>query len=279
MVSVCYEVEPYPRTFQDILRDLRGIKLVSDEDRAARPKPEAKRVSASLEKPVRQVVRENFEDGLRRDPDKHKRWVALLDGNEHQLEAVQAQARAVDVDLTIIVDLIHVAGYVWGAAKALRPDDFAERREWVMEKLTDILWGRADVAAAAMRRSATMRKLGDVEREPVDECADYLLKYQPYLRYDEALESGLPITTGVVEGACRHLVKDRMAITGARWGLGGGEAVLRLRALALTGDLDDYLEFHKARELERNHLSRYEHGELPALDIPRVPKPRLRLVK
>jgi hypothetical protein len=278
-VSVCYEIEPYPRTFKDILRDLRGVEFVEPSASRAKPKPEAKRVSASLKKSVRKTVREGFEDALRRDPDKCKRWVVLLDGNEHQLEVVQAQARAVGVEITIIVDLIHVAGYVWDAAKVLRPDDFAERRNWVMEKLTNILWGRADVAASGMRRSATMKNLAANDRKPVDDCAAYLLKYGPYLQYDKALADGLPITTSVVEGACRHLVKDRMAITGARWGLEGGESVLCLRALKLTGDLDDYLDFHRRQELHRNHLSRYENAKLPELRLPHATKPRLRLIK
>ncbi|HHH29185.1 MAG TPA: ISKra4 family transposase [Polyangiaceae bacterium] len=274
-VSVCYEVEPYPRTFQDILRDLRGLKATEDQQPRRRPKPQAKRVAASLKKSVRQVVREGFEDAQRRDPQHEKRWVVLLDGNEHQLEAVLRQARATDVEITIIIDLIHVAGYLWAAAKVLRPDDFSERRQWVMEKLTEILWGNTSTAAAAMRRSATMKKLGTTERKPVDDCAAYLLKYKPYLRYDEALAAGLPITTSVVEGTCHHLVKDRMAITGARWGLEGGESVLRLRALRLNGDLDDYLQFHRRQELHRNHLSRYANAKVPELQIP---GPGLRLV-
>jgi hypothetical protein len=280
-VSVCYEIQPYPRTFQDILRDLRPVKPVAaaNKGRGSRPKPQAKRVSASLDKSVRQVVREGFEQALHRDPAKLKQWVVLLDGHEHQLEAVQTQAALMGVHVTVIMDMIHVAGYVWAAAKALYPDDFAERRAWVMNKLAHILWGDARTMAAAMRRSATMRKLGTKEREPIDRCANYLLKYQDYLRYDDALARGLPITTGVIEGVCRHLVKDRMAITGARWGLEGGESVLRLRALLLNGDLDDYLDFHKTRELERNHLSRYDQARVPDLEIPGQRKPRLRLVK
>jgi hypothetical protein len=280
-VSVCYEVQPYPRTFQDVLRDLRPVNPVvaADNGRRPRPKPQAKRVSASLDKSVQQVVQERFEQALHRDPAKLKEWVVLLDGNEHQLEAVQAQAALMGLDVTIIIDMIHVAGYVWAAAKALYPEDFAKRRAWVMDKLAHILWGDASTMAGAMRRSATMRKLDAKEREPIDRCANYLLKYQRYLRYDDALARGLPITTGVVEGACRHLVKDRMAITGARWGLEGGESVLRLRALILNGDLDDYLDFHKARELERNHLSHYDKARVPDLELPDQRKPLLRLVK
>ncbi len=280
MVSVCYEVQPYPRTFQDILRDLRPLKSAAANDGPGRrPKVQAKRVSASLDKSVPQVVREGFEQAQRRDPEKLKQWVVLLDGHEHQLAVVEAQAALMGVDVTIIIDMIHVAGYVWGAAKALHPDDFVERRAWVMNKLAHILWGDACTMAAAMRRSATMRKLDDKEREPVDRCANYLLKYQHHLRYHDALDRGLPITTGVIEGACRHLVKDRMALTGARWGLEGGESVLRLRALLLNGDLDDYLDFHKTRELERNHLSRYDKAKVPDLELPGQRKPLLRLVK
>ena len=277
-VSVCYEVEPYPRDFQDILRDLRGLKAVEDQQARRRPKPQAKRVAASLKKSVRQVVREGFEEAQRRDPQHDKRWVVLLDGNEHQLEAVLTQARVTDVEITIVIDLIHVAGYLWAAAKVLRPDDFCERRQWVMEKLTQILWGNASTAAAAMRRSATMKKLGASERKPVDDCAAYLLKFKPYLRYDEALAAGLPITTSIVEGTCHHLVKDRMAITGARWGLEGGESVLRLRALRISGDLDDYLEFHRRQELHRNHLSHYANATVPELQLPGPAGPGLRLV-
>ena len=62
-------------------------------------------------------------------------------------------------------------------------------------------------------------------RQRIDSCADYLLKYKKNMQYEKYLNMGLPIATGVIEGACRYLVKDRMEITGARWGLEGGEAV------------------------------------------------------
>ena len=77
------------------------------------------------------------------------------------------------------------------------------------------------------------------------------------MRYDIALAEGWPIATGAIEGACRHLVKDRMDITGARWRLRGAEAVLKLRALRSSGDWDEYWRFHMQRAQERNHFSRY----------------------
>jgi hypothetical protein len=88
-----------------------------------------------------------------------------------------------------------------------------------------------------LRRAATRKQLSQDEREPVDKAADYLANNQARLPYDQALAQGLPIATGVIEGACRHLVKDRMDITGARWGLERAEALLKLRSLKISGDL------------------------------------------
>ena len=90
-------------------------------------------------------------------------------------------------------------------------------------------------------------------------CIDYLTAKQPYLIYRIALTMGWPIATGVIEGACRYLVKDRMAITGARWGLPGAEAVLLLRAVIMNGDFEAYWRFHLQQEHQRTHTSRYQH--------------------
>jgi len=95
--------------------------------------------------------------------------------------------------------------------------------------------------------------LSDKEAEPVHKAADYIEKNQARMRYDQALEKGLPIASGVIEGACRHLVKDRMELTGARWRLDDAEAILRLRALKVSGDLERYLQFHFARKQQRNY--------------------------
>jgi len=274
-VSVVYQVAKYERDAQDILRGLRPVGVVPVKK--PRPRAQAKRVSASLIKPLALVVRETFDEMERRDPNHAKRWVVLLDGDEHQLDYVEAEVARRGIAVTILLDFIHVAQYVWGAAKALVPDDETARLQWVTEKLTLILWGESSTAAAAMRRSATKRDMVANDRAPVDLCANYLLKYRAYLRYDAALRDGLPITTGAVEGACRYLVKDRMDITGARWGLDTAEAVLRLRGLAASGDLDDYFDFHEALELQRNHKSRYANDAPPVLVQPG--KPRLRLVR
>ena len=112
-----------------------------------------------------------------------------------------------------------------------------------------------------MRRSATRQNLSQSARENADLCADYLLKYRQYLRYDDYLEKGYPIASGVIEGTCRHLVNDRMDITGARWRLDRAEAVLRLRALRASGDFDEYWQFHKLQEFQRNHVNKFRDPE------------------
>ncbi len=81
------------------------------------------------------------------------------------------------------------------------------------------------------------------------------------MKYDEYLKKGCPIATGVIEGACRHLVKDRMGITGARWGLKGAEAILKLRSLKISGEFDDYWKFYERQEFRRNHYEKYAEPE------------------
>ena len=122
-----------------------------------------------------------------------------------------------------------------------------------MDRDTAVLKGRAQDVAVGLRRAATRKQLSQSERTPVDKAADYIDNNQQRLQYDQALAQGLPIATGVIEGACRHLVKDRMDITGARWGLERAEAILKLRSLKVSGDLAPYLAFHFEREHKRNY--------------------------
>jgi hypothetical protein len=112
---------------------------------------------------------------------------------------------------------------------------------------------------------------------PVEKAATYLVKHTRLLHYGRALADGLPIATGVIEGACRYLVQDRMGRTGARWSLTGAESILRLRALRASGDFDDYWQFHLAKEHERTHASRYADAVIPDPLPPR--RPQLKLVK
>jgi hypothetical protein len=258
-VAAIYTVEPFIRTPEEILPESPALQ----EREPARPRPEHKRVWASLEQSPEAVIQEMFEEAAHRDPKGQKLWVALVDGNLPQIDRLELLAEERNIPLIIVVDLIHVAQYVWQAAGALFPGQELEQDGWTRGRLLEILRGKASLVAAGMRRSATLRKLATAERKPVDDCADYLLHYSPYLQYDKALAEGVPIATGVIEGACRHLVQDRMNLTGARWSLTGAEAVLRLRALRSSNDFDAYWKFHEQQEYQRNHASHYANHRVP----------------
>jgi hypothetical protein len=232
-----------------------------------------------VEEPLK-VMDDMFIEALRRDPKLKKRWLGLVDGNPDQIANFEKLAAAYGGDLTIILDFIHVAGYVWKAGNALFGRGTDEAASWVCQRLAEILRGKSSLVAAGMRRSATNRDLDDDQRKPVDDCADYLLNHTAYLRYDLYLAAGYPISTGVIEGACRYLVEDRMGITGAVWGLASAEAVLRLRAIMASGDIDEYWKFHERAEYQRNHANLYAGGKVPPLVIPgqRSPRPKLSLV-
>jgi len=149
------------------------------------------------------------------------------------------------------MDFIHVLEYLWKAAWCFfdKGDEAVEK--WIAEKSVNILNGQCSQVAKGIRLSATKRKI--IDRGNIDKCADYLLKNKERLRYGDALISGFPIASGVIEGACRHLINDRLDITGARWSLHGAEAVLKLRSLKSSGDFEDYWTFHKTASKKRNY--------------------------
>ncbi len=268
-VAEVYTVKPFERTAEQIVSS-------DEETDLKRPKPEDKRVWASLIDEPKSVIGSAFDEALHRDPNKEKQWVALVDGNKTQLELLNHFARKHSVHLTIILDIIHVIEYLWKAAFAFHSSTSKEAENWVNERLLHILQGKSSLVASGMRRSeklragvppveqtfqdsATLQKLSAEQRISVDKCANYLLNNKKYLKYDCYLSAGFPIATGVIEGACRHLVNSRMDITGARWSLQGAEAVLRLRSLHISGDWHEYWRFHLRQEYKRNYLPLYRN--------------------
>jgi hypothetical protein len=263
-VAAIYTVEPLVRTPEQIL----PASEVPREG-PTRPQPEHQRVWASLAQSPEEGIPAMFDEAAGRDPTGQKRWIALVEGNVTQIDHLQRLADERNIPLLMVVDFIHVAQYVWEAAQAFFPVKETEPGGWVRAHRLEILRGKASLVAAGIPRSAPRRAMTAAERQPVDDCADYLLTYSPYLQYDQALAEGVPIATGVIEGACRHLVQDRMNLTGARWSLAGAEAVLRLRALRSSGDFDAYWAFHEQQEYERNHASHYADHHVPEI----VPSP------
>jgi hypothetical protein len=142
-----------------------------------------------------------------------------------------------------------------------RGDPAAEA--WVRDRAQAVLEGQARQVAAGVRRRATAARLNKTNRKKADDCTRYLVNKAAHLDYPTALASGWPIATGVIEGACRYLVADRMDITGARWSAEGAEAVLKLRAVRANGDFETYWRYHLGRERQRVHESRYGQGAIP----------------
>lgn len=244
-----------PRTPQDIM-----LRPPGTPPRA--PAAVNKWYTCGITAPCAEVVARVFEEADRRDPRRQRDWIALVDGNDHQIACFRAQAAARGKDITILIDFIHVLGYLWKAALAFTPPgDTRATEDQVTAWGLDILRGRAAdvVTDISGKAAASPPKPGGEHERNIRRTAGYLQAKEPYLDYPRALAEGWPIATGVIEGACRHLVGDRLGITGARWSLDGAQAMLWLRAIAASGDTDAYWNWHITREHQRNHLSKFQN--------------------
>ena len=200
-----------------------------------------------------------FAEADRRDPGRRRTWIALADGDNYQLGLFQAAAAARGITLAIVIDFIHVLEYLWKVAWCFHPPRDPAMEDWVIAQALDILHGRtADVIARIARLAEEHPPRPASEHAKIiRKTLSYLQNKQAFMDYPRALANGWPIATGVIEGACRHLVQDRMGITGARWSLEGAQAMLWLRAINASGDTDTYWDWHIQQEHQRNHLSRY----------------------
>jgi hypothetical protein len=246
-VAAVFDLTPVPRTTRDIL---------GPGPRPPGPGAARKWLTASITAGAAEVVAAAVDEAGRRDPGRQQTWIALADGNKDQIRWLQAQAAARGVTIPVIIDLIHVLEYLWDAAWSFFPEASPEAGPWVRDRAAAILDGHAADVAAGLRAAAA--SLTTANRKTAEKTARYLEAKAPWLDYPAALANGWPISTGVIEGACRHLVKDRMDITGARWGTETAEAILKLRALQANGDFDEYWAYHQHREHQRNHPASYQ---------------------
>ncbi len=252
-VGAVYDVSPVPRRPEDIM----------GEKKVPTPVAKAKWLTASVVDDAKEVISAVFDEAERRDPAHERTWVALVDGARHQIDVMKKQAKKRGVELTVLCDFVHVLEYIWKAAWSFFDEGDPTAEAWVKEKATEVLRSRASVVAGSIRRKATCLGLSPSRRANADACAGYLIAKAKYLDYAGALAKGWPIATGIIEGAARYLVADRLDVTGARWGLEGAEAVLKLRSIRSNDDFPSYWAYHLAQERRRVHESRYAEGIIP----------------
>jgi hypothetical protein len=266
IVTAVWEQERHIRTAKDIIDKLRpqassaSDKLKKTKKRKksqapSPPRPVSKRVWASVEKNEAKGVAEMFDEADRRDPERSRTAIVLVDGDESQETAIFSEARRHERSLVLVLDIIHALSYLWAAGFALNRKDRQKTQVWVTRFLSKLLTCPIETVILDIQRSVAQRGLSKKQRKPVDKCLKYFERHSSMMNYSSFIQQGLPIATGVIEGACRHLVQDRLGITGARWGLDGAEAVLKLRALRCSGDWAEYHRFHHKQEAARNYAA------------------------
>ena len=265
-VAAVYDMAPHVRETSDV------ISRPGEEGEARRndaPKAENKRVWASIEKEMEGVTEELVQEAMRRDPNRERPWVMLIDAHKDQIKVVKRVFKRHGIQAVLILDFIHVLEYLWRAAwcffDSSDKEQAKEAEQWVLEKAGAILDGRSGNVAAGIRIKAKSYALSAKKRKTIGKVAKYLTNHTEMLRYDHYMQQGYPIATGVIEGACRHLIADRFEITGARWSLKTAEGILRLRAIRSSGDWEPYQAFHKKQEWKRNHLQRFHESERKAM--------------
>ena len=241
--------------------------------RQAHPGPKArdKWVSASVTESIEDMIAAAFDEADRRDPERVRQRVFLVDGNKQQITAIEAQAAGRGLKVPVLIDYIHVSGYLGKAAAALHPGDPAAAGQWADGQLLRVLHRRAKAVAATLASVAAKTRASPRTRHldltDMDRAVTYLTNNYQHMKYDEALEKGWPIATGMIEGACRFVIEDRFGITGARWSPDGAEVILKLRAVVVNGDLDDYMRYYKERYRSEHHLARYDEDTIDRLNL------------
>ena len=247
VVTSLYTIAPYVRTPQEVV-----AALLQDRDRppetVPRPTPAGKELRATLD--GKEVALTRLAERARQREGPHIRErVALTDG----AEALQKQIEAHFPEHTLVLDIIHATDYLWDAAKALLGETHPDRLAWVRTHLEQLLAGDTPAVITALEAAAHDPERTATQRKALLGIAGYYRRNAPYMHYDAYLARGWPVGTGVVEGACGHLVKDRMEQAGMRWTKAGAQAVLDLRALRLNGQWDAYGQFHRQRHHERRY--------------------------
>jgi len=250
-VGAVYSIDPFVRRAEDIIDEVLRDKRSKD-----RPRPQHKHVWAELTREFEGEPPVTAKEGLfchltaeltARNLGHDRPVICLMDG-----ERALWDAQAVYFPEAVgVLDLFHVLERLWAVAHCFHKEGSDESKEFVEQRLRDLLQGRVGYVISGLRRRLKAEKLSGRRRKVVASALEYLGNNKEHMRYDEYLARGYPIGSGVAEGACRHLVKDRMEQTGMRWTVVGAQAMLHVRALYLNDQWEEYLEHRVEREQAR----------------------------
>ncbi len=244
IVTCLYTIAPYIRTAQDVRAAL--LHEAPRADHPTRPLPVHKEARATLDGKASAVLTLQ-QRAVQRDGQHIRARVALTDG----AESLQQHMITAFPDHTLILDIIHASEYLWATATAVLGETSPLRTPWVALKLDLLLSGQVDTLIADLTAEAARMTWTETQRTAIERTIGYYVRNRAYMQYDRYLAQGWPIGTGVVEGACGHLVKDRMEQAGMRWTRSGAPAILDLRAVRINGDWDAYWQFHRQQQHHR----------------------------
>jgi hypothetical protein len=252
-VATVYSVDRYRRTPEEVVAALFRDAPEPSRDR---PKPQHKEVWASLprddvpgsgiDRAFAWTIGELYLRG--RGKDKDKPLVFLSDGQETLWDAC---AEWLPERTVGILDLLHVTPRLWRAAHVFHKEGSQHAEDFVRDRLLRVLRGEAAGVIRGLREMATKRRVTGAKKKTITTVTGYLQANLERMRYDEYLAAGYPIATGVIEGACRHLVKDRMERAGMNWTVPGAQAMLDVRSIYVSGLWGDYQQYRIDRKLER----------------------------
>lgn len=261
-VAAVYTVDPYVRTADEVVA---ALFRDSDAEPEQRPVPCHKRLWASLPQEgsqPRSSIAVVFDwvwwEFAQRNPRLARPTVCLCDGQEGLWQACADSV--LDDNRVEILDLLHVTPRLWAAAKLLCGANSKAVLPLVRQRVTQVLEGKVATVIRTLRRLAKERGLGAAKRKALGRICGYFHKHRARMRYDEYLRQGYPIASGVIEGACRHLIKDRMERAGMHWTMAGAQAMLDLRSVWIGGYWDAFQQERIERETERL----YPHRKLVA---------------
>ena len=237
-VTAVYTIAPYKRSVDDIIQALANEKTKTAEK--LRPVPTGKQVFGTLA--GKDVAFERLvQQAAKREDKQLTDHIALTDGSH----ALQLKVEAYLPDYTLILDIMHTNQYLWKAANALLSETHPARQWWVQDAQRCLLTDDHQTLFDHLERQHARSDLTVSQRSTLTTVLNYLRRNLPYMDYQHYLAKGWPIGTGVVEGTCRHLVKDRFERAGMRWSVAGAQAMLNLRAVYLNGDEDDFQQFRR----------------------------------